>query len=122
MYKRLRLTALIVLIAFISLPLVSLAHLGPGPHPHTHCSDCGAEAHMNPADCISYAHASDCQCAECVAKSESSDGFFSRMWDRYIRPGLEEFPGGTTFLNMLEDGIFYHESYPVWGITGGHGH
>ena len=53
MYKRLRLTALMVLIAFISLPLVSLAHLGPGPHPHTHCSDCGAEAHMDPADCIS---------------------------------------------------------------------
>ena len=51
MYKHLGLTVWIALFAFIAVPFGSLAHVGDGSH--IHCSDCGAEAHMNPADCIS---------------------------------------------------------------------
>ena len=124
MRKHLHLATLIVLFAFIALPFVSLAHLGPGPHNHFHCSDCGAEAHINPADCIRYAHASDCPCTECAAKREPKrDNWWSKAWERYIRPSLEELPGGATVLNILEDSWSYHNpSYPAWGITGGHGH
>ncbi len=47
MRKHLHLATLIVLFAFIALPFVSLADYGN----HVHCSDCGAEAHMDPYHC-----------------------------------------------------------------------
>lgn len=47
MYKHLRIASLIVLFVFVGIPFVSLADYGN----HVHCSDCGAEAHMDPYHC-----------------------------------------------------------------------
>lgn len=129
MRNNLRLTVWIVLFAFIALPLVSFAHYGDGSFHAVHCTTCGEAAHMNPNDCKDhdgpepvYQHASDCPCDDCVAKRETSGGWLSTAWDRYIRPTLEEIPGAATTLNIIEDAFTYDGSYPIWGVTGGHGH
>ena len=69
MYKHLRLAALIVLFAFVGLPFVTLAHYGDGSH--IHCSDCGAEPHMNPEDCKNNSnHGDDDDCPDCEGNGQ----------------------------------------------------
>ena len=119
MYKHLRLTALIMLIALMFTPMSVLVAQVSSPF---RCSDCGGEPHIDPTACIQYAHASDCPCNDCVAERESASGILSNIWDRYIRPTIEEVPGAATVLNILEDSFSYDGSYQPWGITGGHGH
>ena len=113
MYRQLSLAAVIVLIAFVSLlPFVSLAHLGPGPHLHTHCSDCGVEAHMDAANCIRYVHASDCQCSECIADAGEPHSFVEDV----LVPGTNELPG-TDSMRGLMNYISYHWSNFWDGIS-----
>lgn len=121
MRKHLRLTTLIVLMVFALVSLPSIAVV-------LTCDNCWNDMLSN--QCCSngggadpvYEHASDCPCNECVEKRETSGGWLSTAWERYIRPTIEEIPGATTALNIIEDAMSYDGSYPVWGITGGHGH
>ncbi|MCY3552348.1 MAG: hypothetical protein OXH39_17950 [Candidatus Poribacteria bacterium] len=78
MYKHLRLTALIMLIALMLTPTSILADQVSSPF---RCSECGGEPHIDPAACIKYVHASDCPCADCVEKRESSSSGGSALWE-----------------------------------------
>ena len=113
MYKHLHLTAWIMLFAFITLPLVSLAHYGDGSFHAIHCTTCGEAAHMMPG-CEDdndpepvYQHASDCPCNECVAKRENDSLGLDdddSIWNRYIKPTI------TTYIpepvvNFIEDNL-----------------
>lgn len=82
MRNQLMLTALIVLLAFaLSSPPAIFSAM-------THCSDCGAEAHHNPADCVRYAHASDCPCASCADSDEDTPSFIEDV----LVPASNELP------------------------------
>lgn len=107
MYKHLGLTAWIALFAFIAVPLVSLAHVGDGSH--LHCSDCGAEAHMNPADCISNSSPEDDDdCNDCDGSGELWPGCpecgvikAPGLVDLIVGGVTDLIPGGSTILNFL---------------------
>lgn len=105
MYKHLRFASLIVLFAFIALPLVSFAHYGDGSFHAIHCTTCGEAAHMNPNDCKDhdgpepvYQHASDCPCNDCEAKRVSSAGeTFAEDLSNLV-PGTQQMRSGLNFL------------------------
>lgn len=107
MYKHLGLMAWIVLFAFITLPLISLAHVGDGFH--IHCSDCGAEAHMNPADCISNSSPEDDDdCNDCDGSGQLFPGCSEcgvikapDLVDWIVGGVTDCIPGGSTILNYL---------------------
>lgn len=106
MYKHLRLTALIMMIALILTPTSVLADQVSSPF---RCSECGGEPHIDPAACIQYAHASDCPCQKCVTERESDSDPLGlddddSIWNRYIKPTI------TTYIpeplvNFIEDNL-----------------
>ena len=90
MYKHLRLTALIMLIALMFTPILVLA----SPF---QCNRCGGEPHMDPAACVKYAHASDCPCSECAEKKDTS--LIDVLTDlSNLMPGTQQLRTGMNYL------------------------
>lgn len=105
MYKHLRLTAWVVLFAFIGLPVVSLADYGN----HVHCSDCGAEAHMDPYHCSN------------PPESETSPTVWGSVTKVTEAIGSEAVPGYSTATAIDEelDAHGVYETVGSWIVSTG---